>query len=271
MIAGSITNVTIDVASTTPDTIVSASGALISPGGTVSSITATVGPAGSGLLHQISMLVSTPLAGGYLLTTSANMASGEVKVNAVEYFASFIDTNSVVRDRLQIDNTIVPDKVIDRCIKTTASMLESRYVPQYIKSYGAVPIVDRQQFDMAMAILSAAYLRPFLPKTTPTGDLISNKIGPDEFKYADINAHAIKPLDPLEIRWFLEAQSILDNLQFLAPDVLSDSSIQLFVAVGQRRVARRYFSIPSTQPDYDIWGDVVTRYEWSRNFVTLQL
>lgn len=271
MIVGSTTSVLSIITNSIAFTVVSSAGLLTMPDGTTTVITPVIDSTVAAFSHTANSLVPMPQVGKYIYKLTSLLSDGQTKVSITEQFASYIDLDDIVRDRLQLDSSIIPDIVIYRGLRTTCDMLTARYVPVYFSSYATIPSIDVQNFDTALAILTSAMMRGFLPKTTPTGDFISNKIGPDEFTYANLAAYTSKPLAPIETRWLIEAQVLLDNLSFMQKDLTTDSTMPLFVPSGPRRTARAYLSISKDQPDYNIWGDVNTRYLWSRNFVTASM
>lgn len=235
---------------------------LVEPDGTTVTPTVTTAPVPDGTY----LGSATPTFGQKGAYTALWQAAGGPQsiIRQDDIFAANTDILRIVREKLNNkDTTQLSDEGIASALCFVSRLLFAQ-LSDTIASYSAVPAIDAYLVDRALGYLAAAYLRPIVNKTMPSGELKSVQIGTDVYEFTDLSARAAHTLDPLEIQWFDEAWEALLATGIMSLRYAALTSAPMMRVSGARKAARTHLGL-SDQPDYNLWGDPASQWAWSRN------
>lgn len=150
------------------------------PDGTTDAPAVTVSPGTSALAQTLSANVDFEAGVNRLLWTMDVGAQNSI-LRMDEYFATWSDVYSAIREQLGRTLTQLPDTQIDRALGRVTRWL-TRLFP-CIGSYGELTGGDRYHFDDALAYFASIVIRPTLGATS-TGEVKRKKLGGAEIEYA---------------------------------------------------------------------------------------
>jgi hypothetical protein len=197
----------------------------------------TVIPGGTDNPQLFQASVAEAVGGEYDLTWQLTL-DGQTVRRRERYFVPWNDMYEPVLGLLRMDDDMMPRADIDRVVLQVLSTLLG--APDFggaLPAYSALVGADRDLFDRAVALMCAAWIRPFAPKPESTGELVQFASGTDQFKWSDKQ----DPADfdgqvTIEERWLRTAWQMLVNTTALGPGILAtENAARTFVASGRRR------------------------------------
>lgn len=214
-----------------PYTIDSASVSIVGP---TSTNTPTVSFGVSSSANQVLEALASESDGGRYQVVWTMQADGQTTMRSQSYFVTWTDVYTQVRALLLNDASVVSNYDIDLVLsQIMSSFLQQDVFAGQLASYSAVTDPDREQFDRALALMSAAFMRPFLPKQTPTGEVIRFTSGTDTYEWQP-------PLRKLgqtvEEMWVDAAWELLTGTVAFGTEIRSYQDAKVgMVATGRRR------------------------------------
>jgi hypothetical protein len=122
------------------------------------------------------------------------------------YAATWTDMAGSIRRRLQKDSTSLPDTTLDPEVDWVIRTLLDRFT--CLGKYASLTGLDQDRFDQAVALLVAAKLRPFLPKSAAAGELLTIRQDDVTQQFAPTG----RKLTGLEDDWITEATLALGRV-----------------------------------------------------------
>ncbi len=219
--------------SKTPFTVSAATLTVTDPNGGVSSPSVGIDSDSAAKTHQLAASYLPAIAGPFKMVWLITINS-QILRRVEWYFATFSNPYQQVRDLLQSNDLIVTDELLDTHFTLVVLRLLSKYatyIPDY-ESLSSIGLSDQQRFEAAVAYLTAARIRPFMPTSVATGALIGFEGSQDKFKYSD----PIRKLDPIEDSWVKEATLLLSEMDLLKASYKSwQQGFAMTAFVGKRR------------------------------------
>lgn len=175
------------------------------------------------------------------------------------------DFRITVRAYLRMTSENATDSDIDTAVVLIKQQLFAvGQIAHSVGSYAAVSADDLPLFDQVIALMSAAWLRPFLPKQEASGEVVKWVSGTDSYSWSQ----PTKDEEQLSIeqRWLNMAWETLGCTQALNTTIngISDVSVGL-TASGRRRNRPSFYTIGSpigirVNPLIALWGDWVNSH-----------
>lgn len=140
-----------------------------------------------------------------------------------------------VRGLLRLASVIIDDSDINITI-IQVLMTNSSIFPSGMTAFNARTLITGDEslmFERAIALMVAAWMRPFLPKTTSMGEVIQWTSGTDTYKWQGTPRKQTGPT--VEEIWLDTAWGILSNLPTFSTIITSFQDVNtVFKAVGKR-------------------------------------
>ena len=127
-----------------------------------------------------------------------------------------------------------------------------------IGSYKNISLIDIDIFDRAIALMSAAFIRPFTPKQEATGEVTKLVDGTDATSWSTPE-RSTNPMS-IEERWIEQAYELLSGTQSIGPLIgaIQEASVA-FRANGRRRQRQTPFVLNGVgglqaNPLFNMWA-----------------
>lgn len=254
-----------------PFTADSAEIAINGPGGLVTPAPiVTIAPGGISITHVLQALINEVTAGPYNIVWKMT-ADGQTMIRGEQYFVTWTDVYTQIRSLLRLDDTVVTNYDIDLCLlQIMSSLLQTDIFQESLVAYSAIPTIDAQPFDRALSLMVAAFLRPFLPKQTPSGAVTSFASGTDKYTWQpDLR----KPTGrTIEEQWLDMAWQVLTSTTVFGNAIrLYQARSVAFRASGRRRNQMQVYMIdafgqPYMNPAFALWSNWLSyggKMDWS--------
>lgn len=207
----------------------------------VPSVSVTPGTAATA--QTFSALFTGNHAGKYRVAWSFAL-NGQLVERLDNYMVYYTDVPGLVRLRLRMAASDVPDSLIDPTFNSISRSLFDRFTSlSTLDGYYALTGLDQERYDEAVALLVAAKLSYSLPKRTPAGDITQIKMGAQvEYSFAPSPGRALSAADD----WIQEACTYLGRVSVIQTQLAkSASAFQIFTVTGPTR-DRSNRNIPET-------------------------
>lgn len=194
----------------------------------------TVTPSGPTNTYVLQAIVNEATGGLYDVIWTF-VADGQTIMRREKYLALYNDLYDETRRLLRVDSDNVADVDIDSAgMQVLNNFFGYGQLGAMLGTYNNVPMVDVDKFDRAIALMTAAFIRPFTPKQEAVGDVTKWMSGTDQMSWSapDRSQHPVT----IEERWINQASELLAGTTCLGPTIASIQDVSVaFRANGRRR------------------------------------
>lgn len=221
----------------------------------------TVTPGTSSITQRLSAVISWAFGGPYTLEWRNDIGPQNLIKHIEIYFATWNNVYDIIRSRLQMDSTTLPDKLIDYVLFQVNAQILSQF-SDCLTSYNDISDVSyRMYYDFALSFLASEVLRGFIGTTSAATELIEVQVGTDKYKYASPAQSGFVTISP-ENRLIGDAYNMLSMIPCIATELSSVRDANIFKPAGRRRYAREVFGLTADNPVYEAYYDVVAELTW---------
>lgn len=141
-------------------------------------------PGTSSIIQILEAIVSESNVGRTVVAWRMG-ANGQTILRQEVYFVTWTNVREQVRGYLMTDPLLVLNGDIDMAIAQCVALLVGPDMyGDVLHTYQSVPEADRFAFDAGLSLMAAAWMRPFVPKTQATTDVVKWVSGLDQYQWA---------------------------------------------------------------------------------------
>lgn len=238
--------------------------------GAIQTPTVTSIPGTSSLMQVLEALVNYSSVGRTIVQWNMQV-DGQTIFRQEVYYVTWTNVREQVRAYLMTDPELVLDSDIDMGIAQCITLLVGPDMyGDVLTTYQNIPDGDRFAFDSGLALMVAAWMRPFVPKTQATTEVVKWVTGLDQYQWAQpIRSSQQRSVEEM---WLDKSWELFSSTVIIGTSIRAfQNAAKTFSASGRRRnrvppmIIDRFSGIyinPASQLFYG-WMGLGAEFPWS--------